>query len=336
MSVTSSSSLGSDRSPETPYRDAVMSDDIRHHTPSPPALQDDSHDEYTPTCQSIQSGMVWTTPSQRSNTRRIAADARKALNELYERIYGPDSIRCLLTQGTGGLNIAHAVQCASKSSVLTLYEYCLGFQLGSFHVDSRQNLVYLKSDWHIQFDANEWILLPSIPVLEDVRDFLRSVISARKEPAGAEIPAFHSKWDLYSKTQYTFIPLQMIKHDAFVRQRPQPLKIYEYPYQTLPDLECHIAPPFAVINGGPKCAGTDLEAITCDYCRSSSSRRIVKHQLELLCEIWEIFQGAKEDANNWERGTRGKGKGSKKTRTSRGLLSLADEAQGYNRMHHRV
>jgi hypothetical protein len=84
--------------------------------------------------------------------------------------------------------------------------------------------------------------------------------------------------------------------------------VHLYPYQTLPYLECHIAPPFAAINGGPKCAGIDLDALTLDYCQSSDSRPALKRRLELLCETWEISQNAKGDAGNWERDKRGKRK----------------------------
>jgi hypothetical protein len=84
--------------------------------------------------------------------------------------------------------------------------------------------------------------------------------------------------------------------------------VHLYPYETLPHLECHLAPSFAAINGGPKCAGADLDAITLDYCQSSDSRPALKRRLELLCEIWKLFQNAKEDASSWERGLRGKRK----------------------------
>lgn len=79
-----------------------------------------------------------------------------------------------------------------------------------------------------------------------------------------------------------------------------------YPYDTLPDLECHIAPPFAVINGGPKCLAADFDTIVTDCCHSPDLRPSLKHRLELLHEIWGIFRNAKEDASNWERGKRGK------------------------------
>jgi hypothetical protein len=104
--------------------DTTDPDEIRLLTPSPPAQQDDSHDEYTPSPQSIRSDTVWVTPSQRSNTSSIAANARTALDSLYKTIYGQDSIRCLLTLGEGGLNVAHAVRRASKSPEVSLVCSC--------------------------------------------------------------------------------------------------------------------------------------------------------------------------------------------------------------------
>jgi hypothetical protein len=146
--------------------------------------------------------------------------------------------------------------------------------------------------------------------------FIRSVMSAWREPAGTDIPVFRSEvhlpyyiqrfssngalqWGLYSKTQYTFIPLRSIKRDACTRrtlqlsQTPEPLEkwdVHLYTYETLPHLECHLAPSFAAINGGPKCAGIDLDAITLDYCQSVDSRPALKRRLELLCKIWKLFQ----------------------------------------------
>jgi hypothetical protein len=92
-----------------------MSDEIGYHTPSPPALEDSSHDEYASTPPSKRVGMVWTMPSQRTTTSNIGDKAQKALEDLYEKLYGKDSIRCLLTGGGGGLQIAHVVKRASKS-----------------------------------------------------------------------------------------------------------------------------------------------------------------------------------------------------------------------------
>jgi len=89
-------------------------------------------------------------------------------------------------------------------------------------------------------------------------------------------------------------------------QPTQQWDTHSYPYRTVPDLECHVAPPFSVINAGPKCMGTDLDAITLGYCESDDSRPTLKRRLELLCEIWELFQDTKEDASSWQRDKSGK------------------------------
>jgi hypothetical protein len=147
------------------------------------------------------------------------------------------------------------------------------------------------------------------------------------------------QWGLYSKIQYTFIPLRSIKRDACTRrtlqlsQTLEPLdqwNVHLYPYKTLPHLECHLTPSFAAINGGPKCAGTDLDAITLDYCQSSDSRPALKRRLELLCEIWKLFQDAKEDASNWERGLRGK---RKREQEDEDIERLTQSSQRTTRSH---
>lgn len=118
MSVPSPGSPANNRSAESLYHDAVASGDRQFTTPSPSARQDDSHDDSdyrdTPNRQSSQSGTVWTTPSHRSITASISASLRTSLNDLYGTLYGQDSIRCLLTQGQGGLNVAHVIRHASK------------------------------------------------------------------------------------------------------------------------------------------------------------------------------------------------------------------------------
>jgi hypothetical protein len=74
------------------------------------------------------------------------------------------------------------------------------------------------------------------------------------------------------------------------------------PYRDLPELECHIAPPYAVINVGPKCIGLNLDQVALDYHQSetSDSQMELKRQLELLCDIWALFENAKEAAKVWE------------------------------------
>ena len=91
------------------------------------------------------------------------------------------------------------------------------------------------------------------------------------------------QWHMTSKTKYTFIPLPLIKHDPCTCWKPvlpkalqpaQPLDVHAYPYQTLPPLECHITPPFAIINVGSKCAGIDLDVIARECCQMHEAQHV--------------------------------------------------------------
>jgi hypothetical protein len=218
-----------------------------------------------------------------------------------------------LTQATDSLIIAHVVQRASRSDELTLYEYCLGLDWRTFHVDSRRNLFYLTADWHIKFDARKWLLLPDTAVLEDVRDFVKAVAAARKDSSLGPIPTFQSKWGLRTKTKYTVIPLPGLERAPFLRRNLDPSEHWDYhayPYRSLPVLECHITPPLAVINAGLKYAVADLDAIALNYHQQQAddSQQALRHRLTLLCETWALFENAKDDAEAWEVVKRGKRK----------------------------
>src|SRR6202790_4997671 len=77
---------------------------------------------------------------------------------------------------------------------------------------------------------------------------------------------------------------------------------HHHPYRDLPELECHIAPPYAVINAGPKCIDLDPDQVALDYHQSemSNSQMELKRQLELLRDIWALFENVKEAAKAWE------------------------------------
>jgi hypothetical protein len=84
--------------------------------------------------------------------------------------------------------------------------------------------------------------------------------------------------------------------------------VHTYPYHTLPDLECHVAPPFSMINAGPKCTGLDLDVIARTSCQTNESQEALKRRLELLRETWVLFESAIGDAADWEQGQRGGGR----------------------------
>jgi hypothetical protein len=75
------------------------------------------------------------------------------------------------------------------------------------------------------------------------------------------------------------IPVYRLKGDGSWKGDTVP-----YPYDGLPLLECHIPPTLAVINGGPKLAKLDLDAISLTYHGQESNTQI-KERLTLLSDI---------------------------------------------------
>ena len=61
------------------------------------------------------------------------------------------------------------------------------------------------------------------------------------------------------------MPLPPLAHQPVFRRVLNPSETWEmfpYPFNSFPPLECHISPPLAVINGGPKLVNLDLDAIS--------------------------------------------------------------------------
>jgi len=121
--------------------------------------------------------------------------------------------------------------------------------------------LYLKSEWHTAFDAGKWILLPDAATLVEVHCYVQSALAWRIDPSSDRVQHFTTKvdsllipqrWQLESKTRYRLIPPPSLEAEPLVRVIDNTQWIgHNHPYRDLPELECHIAPPYAVINAGP-------------------------------------------------------------------------------------
>jgi hypothetical protein len=153
MLTRSSTSLASNADRVSPSENEALI------SSSPP--RESSLDEYSPECPSIPISVTtqFTSPSNRSNTTgSLPANIRTEIHALYTEIYGEGSQRCLVTQLRRSFIVAHVVQRVSRHDQviyhlsvmcsqliclqLNVYEYCLGLEFFTFHVDSRKNLLY--------------------------------------------------------------------------------------------------------------------------------------------------------------------------------------------------
>lgn len=116
------------------------------------------------------------------------------------------------------------------------------------------------------------------------------------------------QWRLKTKTQYTLISISC--SDPFFRRSIA----HQYPYLDLPLLECHVAPPFTVINAGPKCERDQIDQIVLrrypqqtEGSTMESDAKELKQRLTLLCDAWDLFMDpdVRAAAKAWEKSETG-------------------------------
>lgn len=102
---------------------------------------------------------------------------------------------------------------------------------------------------------------------------------------------------------YTFMPLPGIPKQHIPRYKGDP--VVRYPYNSLPPLICHISPPLAVINGGPKLFSLELLDVSSTY-HEGESDTATYDRLVLLDSIWRRIKGAEDLSKKWDEENRRK------------------------------
>lgn len=285
-----------DRDPESSYCDSSHNDHDDSDIATPSPIEESSQDEYivTPT-KNGPPGSVYSTPTTRSgHAEQFSQKTRDAFKKLCKKIYHGNF--CLLTQEADPVQIAHVIPRATKASVFKLYEYCLGLKYKNLHVNSRSNLFNLSPTWHTRFDQNNWFLLPDAQTLDTVHQHIRAVIKQRSE--GIE-PLDWPKRKVETLTKYTFIPV----FDGFITriEKGKPIT-HTLPHHNLPLLECHIFPPYAVINAGQKLRRDQVDEIARGLdAEQTTNFTELKQRLTVLCDIWDLFTGARDAAEAWKK-----------------------------------
>ena len=89
-------------------------------------------------------------------------------------------------------------------------------------------------------------------------------------------------------------------------------KAHTYPYRSIPPVDCHIAPLYAIWNTGPKLTAKDargISAITEEFCQYNGEdspiqlgrKENIKKRLALVAAIWKEIEAAKDPAASWGR-----------------------------------
>ncbi|KAG1863209.1 hypothetical protein DFJ58DRAFT_743871 [Suillus subalutaceus] len=294
--------LDSDRDPESSYADSIHDHHDDKATPSP--VEESSHDEYTPPKKSRTSSTLYSTTESRSERlmKAISNRTHDEFRKMCKEIYGGPV--CLITQVMDQVctEMAYVIPRATQYSMVTLYEYCLGLEYKSWHVDTRTNLFPLSPTWHSLFDTKQWLLLPDAATMRDVHNRVKAVIEWRKSPDSK--PGFiplRSQWPSNTKTRYSFISTSYTAQH-FALKKDGDIVICQHPFSNLPLLECHILPPYAVINAAQKLSRDQIDGIVRDlHAEQTKEFEELKQRLTLVCDTWDLFMDAEDVAKAWEK-----------------------------------
>ncbi|KAJ7684415.1 hypothetical protein DFH06DRAFT_6452 [Mycena polygramma] len=177
----------------------------------------------------------------------------------------PNHGLCLLTgsdQPTISRQWAHVLARATKPGELTNLEWSCGMRYFSLYIDSKWNLMPLRSDWHLPFDANLWALVPHHRLIKEVMDWVdsRSTIPKRtpisklwgpKTVKSAAQIRIHTYFMLPLSDSLRKVSLYRLsgEFDPVVGEAR-----HVYPFKTVGRLSSHVQPHFVIYTAGQKLA----------------------------------------------------------------------------------
>ncbi|KAG1853485.1 hypothetical protein DFJ58DRAFT_914230 [Suillus subalutaceus] len=334
----------SDRDSESSFADSI-DDDHNGIATTSPVEESSWHDEYTPPKNNRKSSTIYSKGPESGSDKSISSKTRDEFQKMCKKIYGGPI--CLVTGISDPIvmQMAYVIPRRTKGNMLTLYEYCLGLEFKTLHVDSRTNLFPLNPSWHTLFDKKTWLLLPDAATMRDVHNHVKAVIEWRQSLNSKVIIPLRSQWPSNTKTQYSFISISCTAYSISLKKDGD-FFTYQHPFSNFPLLESHILPPYAVINAAQKLSRNQIDGIVRDrHAEQTKEFEELKQRLTLMCDTWDLFMGAKGVAMAWgksEVGDKSEVVGNRKRKQSdsgqtdrHGTRSKTRSAHGGHRKHER-
>ncbi|KDN36280.1 hypothetical protein RSAG8_10968, partial [Rhizoctonia solani AG-8 WAC10335] len=126
-------------------------------------------------------------------------------------------------------------------------EFCWGCKPGHLDLDSANNMIWLSPELHKCFDDNHWALVPSLELLNSIRD-------ATFNDAGRRtLPHFLTRYRAEPR-EYSFVQFQAGEEpiSRFEDAVPGGASLHQSPFTTLPPILSHIHPYFVICNVAKK------------------------------------------------------------------------------------
>ncbi|KAF7315844.1 HNHc domain-containing protein [Mycena indigotica] len=213
----------------------------------------------SPEATTLNPNQVYTTPAHRA-----VVNGMNLVKQLVIEL-DPNGGACLLTlmlDPKRSRQACHIIARRTKSGLLTIIEWKWGMRYMTLYIDSRFNIILLKSDWHILLDSNNWVLIPHRKWISRVREWMddfediynaTDVDKSRRRP----ITEIYSQKD--QVFEYFMLPLTEDMQRAVITRYAEPnvpdvVTVYKYPFTDLPVLRSCCRPHFVMFSAGEKLA----------------------------------------------------------------------------------
>ncbi|KAG6371684.1 hypothetical protein JVT61DRAFT_9400 [Boletus reticuloceps] len=81
----------------------------------------------------------------------------------------PNGGRCLITRRGTPIDASHLVAQVTEDDILAKLEYVWMVGYEQLNEDIRYNILFLRVDWHQLFDHKQWMLVPQIHILRELK-----------------------------------------------------------------------------------------------------------------------------------------------------------------------
>ncbi|KAJ6606154.1 hypothetical protein DFH09DRAFT_3149 [Mycena vulgaris] len=169
----------------------------------------------------------------------------------------------------------HILQRATEFRQLTVLEYRWGMTYYTLYIDTKHNLVAIRSDWHSPMDHGQWALVPDHKTITQIRKWVDSktpreskgpITSLWAPPLSATSRSGAGPLPQIKKHKYYMLPLDdVLKEVPLHRRRDIKAKFdpnvpetrHVFPFKDVGPLYSHIQPHFAIYAVGLKLAAIE-------------------------------------------------------------------------------
>ncbi|KAB5594682.1 hypothetical protein CTheo_1829 [Ceratobasidium theobromae] len=182
-----------------------------------------------------------TPPSDISRPSQISIRAKDNL-----RVVSPDKALCVISRDSESVDCCHVLRRSTRNKYIGVLEKAWGVPQGELNIDTTQNLIFLRADFHRTFDSSNWALVPKMTVLEKITvEVVLQSNSTTCEKFTEKFPGISWSYDF---VHFRGAPDRFLRRGESIDS----FTIHQQPFSDFPSIPPHIHPYFVICNVAQK------------------------------------------------------------------------------------